>query len=142
MKNAYRTWFADVSATRGYPVPRIVVGTKNENPVTLTRQDWRGPQAGWRNDGLGHWEVEVAQAGLYDITVRTPAEQTARTVRLRIGQIDETQPLAAQADRAKFESVRLEPGQYRVEASVERGQGRAGAHYVDLLALEGPATDR
>ena len=141
MKAAYEAWFADVSATRGFPVPRIVVGTRYENPVTLTRQDWRGPQAGWRNDGLGYWEVEFAQAGSYDITVRTPAEQTARTVRLRIGQLEQTQPLAAQADRTTFESVRLEPGKYRVEASVERGQGRAGAHYVDLLARDVPASD-
>jgi arylsulfatase/arylsulfatase A len=142
MKAAYEAWFADVSATRGFPAPRIVVGTRHENPVTLTRQDWRGPQAGWRTDGLGYWEVNVAQAGEYDITVRMPAEQTARSVRLRIGQIEQIQPLAAQADRAKFHALRLEPGQYRVEAIVERGQSRAGPHYVDLLARDVPSNDR
>lgn len=142
MTAAYEAWFADVSATRGFPVPRIVVGTRHENPVTLTRQDWRGPQAGWRTDGLGHWEIEVAQASPYDVTVRTPAEQTARTVRLRIGRIEQTQPLAADADCAKFELVRVEPGKYRVEAIVERGQSRAGAHYVDLLARDITGDDR
>jgi arylsulfatase/arylsulfatase A len=142
MKAAYEAWFADVSATRGYPVPRIVVGTRHENPVTLTRQDWRGPQAGWRTDGLGYWEIEVARAGTYDITARVPAEQSVRTVRLRIGQLEHARSLAAQADRVTFDALRLAPGTYRVEAIVERGQSRAGAHYIDLLAREFPATSR
>ena len=72
MKQAYEAWFANVGATRGFPAPRILVGTKFENPVTLTRQDWRGPQAGWRSDGQGHWDIEVADAGSYEVTVRTP----------------------------------------------------------------------
>jgi arylsulfatase A-like enzyme len=142
MKAAYQAWFSDVSATRGFPAPRIVVGTRHENPVTLTRQDWRGPQAGWDNNGLGFWDVEVPQAADYDITVRTPAQQTARTLHLRIGPVEKTQPLAANADRVTFGSVRLEPGIRRVETIVEHGQSRAGAHYVDLFARDVPSEDQ
>ena len=35
--------------------------------MVLTRQDWRGPRAGWGPTGLGHWEVQVAEAGDYEI---------------------------------------------------------------------------
>ncbi len=141
MKSAYQAWFADVSATRGFPVPRIVVGTKHENPLTLTRQDWRGPRAGWDNEGLGYWDVEVPQAADFDITVRMPAKQVARSVHLRIGPNERTLPLAANVDRAIFEPVRLEPGKHRVEAIVEHGQGRVGAHYVDLFARDVASKD-
>ena len=40
------------------------IGTEHENPVVLTRQDWRGPKATWRPDGLGYWEVDVRDRGL------------------------------------------------------------------------------
>jgi hypothetical protein len=134
MKAAYEAWFADVSATRGYPVPRIIVGTRHENPLTLTRQDWRGPRAGWRNDGSGHWEIEIATASAYDVTVRTPARDAAAMVRLRIGKVELVQPLAVGTDRLTFKGLRLEPGQARVEATVEHAGSESGAHYVDLAA--------
>jgi arylsulfatase A-like enzyme len=141
MKAAYQTWFADVSATRGFSAPRIVAGTSHENPLTLTRQDWRGPQAGWDNVGLGHWDVELLQVSDYDITVRTPAKQADRKIHLRIGSIEKTRPLPPNVDRLTFGSVRLEPGRHRVEAIVEQGQSRAGAHYVDLFARDLPGEE-
>jgi arylsulfatase A-like enzyme len=133
MKAAYEVWFDNVSGTRGYPAPKIIVGTEHENPVTLTRQDWRGPKANWRNDGLGYWTVVVATSGRYDISVRTPAAKAESTARLRIGTTEMTRPLSAGLEQATFESVQLEAGEARVEASVERGGITAGAHYVDLL---------
>lgn len=140
MKAAYVAWFADVSATRGYPVPRILVGTEHENPITLTRQDWRGPRAGWRNDGLGHWEIDVAAAGSYDVTVRIPSAAAERTARLKIGPVELSQTWPAGADQLTFKAIRLEPGRARVEATVDQGDTTVGVHYVDLLslAIKGP----
>ena len=99
MKAAYDAWFADVGAHARLSAPRIVVGTRHENPLTLTRQDWRGARAGWREDSLGHWDVELAKAADYDVTVRSPAQAAARLRRLRIGEVDVSQPLPAGADR-------------------------------------------
>jgi len=61
LKDAYDAWFTDVSSTRGFPAPRILVGTDHENPVILTRQDWRGPQAGWAKNNRGYWDIDVAR---------------------------------------------------------------------------------
>ena len=69
LKTAYEAWFRDVSATRGYDPPKIVVGTAKENPVILTRQDWRGSKS-WSDLDHGWWEIEVAQPGAYDILIR------------------------------------------------------------------------
>ena len=59
MKKSYEAWFKDVSGTRGFDPPRIVLGSAHENPTVLTRQDWRGPDASWGPKGLGFWEVQV-----------------------------------------------------------------------------------
>ncbi len=136
MKTAYEKWFADVSKTRGYPSPRIVVGTLHENPVTLTRQDWRGAKAGWSDGSLGFWQIDVAVAGTYDITLRVPACETERISRLRIGESQWSEPVAAAASQAIYRGVRLKTGSFQLEALVERPAGVAGVHYVDILRHE------
>jgi arylsulfatase A-like enzyme len=133
MKTAYDKWLAEVSSTRGFPRPKIVAGTRHENPVTLTRQDWRGPRSGWGGDGVGHWSVEVAVAGRYDVTVRLPAQPEDATIRLSLGRIDRAAPLARGAEKVEFEDIALEPGEVDIAAVCELGAKRFGAHYVDLL---------
>ena len=66
LRAAYEEWFRDVSGTHGYAPPRIAIGSKHENPVILTRQDWRGPRAGWTDESLGYWEVDVVEDGMYE----------------------------------------------------------------------------
>ncbi|MEX2264549.1 MAG: sulfatase-like hydrolase/transferase [Bryobacteraceae bacterium] len=66
LRKGYEAWFKNVSATRGYDPPRILLGDAHENPVMLTRQDWRGAE-GWGPKDRGHWEVEVARGGTYQI---------------------------------------------------------------------------
>lgn len=134
MKAAYERWLADVGGTRGYPAPRIIVGTSHENPVTLTRQDWRGPRATWNAKGLGHWDVEVAQGGRYDITLRIPGVDEKRTAHLHVGDGEWSQPLAAGEGSTTFKDVQLSAGTFRLEAAVEQADSRVGVHYVDILA--------
>ena len=69
MYDEYKTWFHDVSSTRGYQPVRIALGSPRENPTILTRQDWRGPRAGESPGELGYWEVDVVQPGRFDITL-------------------------------------------------------------------------
>jgi arylsulfatase A-like enzyme len=79
MRKAYEEWFRDVSGTHGYAPPRIAIGSNRENPVILTRQDWRGPRAGWTEDSLGYWEVDVVQDGTYEFIVRfKPRDQEVK----------------------------------------------------------------
>jgi len=48
---AYEQWFDDVSHTRpdNYTPPRIHIGTVHENPVVLTRLNWRS-RGNWISD--------------------------------------------------------------------------------------------
>ena len=79
LKAQYDAWFNDVTAGRDYAVPsRIFLGAAQENPVLLTRQDWRGGGASWGPGGIGYWEVKVVARGPYEIEVAVQAVENGR----------------------------------------------------------------
>lgn len=118
LRKAYMDWFADVCATRGFDPPRIELGGARENPSVLTRQDWRGPRAGWAANSLGHWEVTVVEAGTYRIdALLAPLEVEARA-RLRLGGVDRVEPIPSRARDVHFRDVSLPEGQTRLELEI------------------------
>lgn len=129
MTAQYEAWFRDVTSGRDYSDPgiaRIAIGAPRENPVRLTRQDWRGPQAGWTPTSVGHWEVDVRRAGAYDIAVRFAALQTPGTVRVTLGGHTAMNALPAGATTATFTRVRLAPGAGRLEGWITQDERRIG----------------
>jgi arylsulfatase A-like enzyme len=136
LRKAYQAWFKDVSATRGYAPPRIHLGTPHENPVTLTRQDWRGPRAGWGGKALGHWEVKVAQAGVYDIRLRFRRLRQDGEATLKFGDLQRTQAIEKGATQCTFEGVKLPAGPGRLEAwitgALPEADATVGVNYVDV----------
>lgn len=133
MRQAYLDWFRDVSGERGYAPPRIHIGSPKENPAILTRQDWRGPEAGWGKKSTGYWEVEVLEEKRYDIRLRfQPVTQGAtayfkhRSILLR----HELKPGDAEV---LFEHVTLPQGPGRLEAWLDLGGETVGMNYVDVI---------
>lgn len=156
MRDGYRHWFEDVTAANGRAAPRIKLGTPHENPVVLTRQDWRGPRAGWGAKNLGHWDVEIAQAGDYEVTVQLavsavdsdpplagepavpPAAAVApRTLHLRAGGVEAERPLEPGQKSVKI-PVELPAGATQLEAWVAEGDETTGARSVEVLNLGEP----
>lgn len=136
LRRRYEAWFADVSSTRGYDPPRIHLGTEHEDPLTLTRQDWRGPRAGWQPQHLGHWEVLVAQAGSYRITLRFPSREGAKTAVLSIGELTHRQELDADVNECRFEGIVLPTGPARLQAELLGGEQPVGVDYVDVERID------
>jgi hypothetical protein len=133
LKKGYEQWFRDVSSTRGYDPPRIFLGTEHENPVVLTRQDWRiVGDDGWGDDSLGFWEVAVMNAGTYDIRVRFPKQTSAGRLEFRLGAADLAQPFAEGDEEISFPNVQLEKGPQTLEAKLLRGREAVGVAYVDI----------
>ena len=132
LRHETEAWFKDVSSTRGYAPPRIQIGAPEEAQTVLTRQDWRGPQASWDADGLGHWEVRVVRAGRYEVRLRMPALPAAAQAALRIGGKTLEMPVAQGASRAIFTGVELPEGPARIEAALKAGGRTFGPHYVDV----------
>jgi arylsulfatase A-like enzyme len=130
LRAAYEAWFQDVSATRGYDPPRIYLGTPHENPTILTRQDWRGPRAGWDKESLGYWEVDVRTAATYAVTLLFPPSPAERQAHFKLGGVDKSVSLAPGADTCVLEKVGLEAGPGRLEAWLDVGGRTVGVHYV------------
>ena len=168
MRDGYRHWFEDVTSSRARHAPRVVLGTPHENPAVLTRQDWRGPRAGWGAKDLGHWEVEIAEAGDYEITVHLAAdpakpadgakpagkgpdavagvEQPAaagapavpRTLHFRLGTVEVERPLEPGQKSMKLPALRLPAGAGSLEAWVTQGGQTTGVRFVEVLNLGEP----
>ena len=142
LKKRYDAWFEDVSNTRpnNYAPPRIHVGTPHENPVVLTRQDWRYDRdgRGWAPDAIGYWLLNVAEPGRYDIRLRfKPAENPGKAT-LKIGDHSRTLPIAANAEARTFVDVPLQRGDARLDAVLtheqDNGETRQrGVWQVDVL---------
>jgi hypothetical protein len=109
-----------------------VLGADQENPVTLTRQDWRGPRAGWRVDDLGYWEVRVAKEAIYKVTLKFSPRADAGRVHLKIGAIEKQAEIAPKATDVVFPDAKLVAGDARLEAWIEVAALTAGVNYVEL----------
>lgn len=133
MRARYDAWFADVSGTRGFAPVRISLGVFQENPVLLTRQDWRG--AGWAKADAGHWEVSVATPGRYDVTLIFDPADVARRATFSLGGQTREADIAAGTAEHRFEAVELHPDDGRVEARLDGSEAASGVRYVRVRRL-------
>lgn len=118
LRTGYEAWFRDVSATRNFEPPRIYIGTKYENPVLLTRQDWRGPLASWAPGGLGYWEVDVKDSGVYELTLLFPEAKENATAWASLGGARAEVAVTPGAKSAVIKLSGVAPGLSRAEAGL------------------------
>ena len=131
MHKDYVVWFKDVTATRGLEPARIELGGARENPSILTRQDWRGPRAGWNPNDLGFWEVQVARAGRFDVTLHLAPRRFPTVAHMSLNGANRKNALAAGATECTFQSLVIAAGVGRLEAWVEGNRASAGV--IDVI---------
>ncbi len=128
LKKQYEDWFVDVTKN-GFIPPRIIIGNEKESPVRLSRQDWRGPKAGWTPDSIGHWEVKIEKAGKYKVKLWSLGEFDG--YRVVVGDVVEKvdgKPMKASTTL----DMRLQAGPANIEASVTVGKTTRGVTHVEL----------
>ncbi len=135
MRSGYEDWLLDVTQTHGNVPPRIFLGTPYENPAMLTRQDWRGPRAGWREDSLGHWEVKIVEGGAYRIQCLFRAREETAQVSLRLSDVMLSRSAAAGETSCLFDSVPLQAGDTRLETWLSVAGATVGMDYVEVTKL-------
>ena len=135
LREQYSRWFEDVTASRRFEMPRIYIGTPFENPVLLTRQDWRGPLATWEPGGLGFWDVDVRSRGSYECTLLFPPAAVAGEVRVSLGGANVTAPIKQGASSARLSLGNLPRGPVRIEAALITNGPPVGPHYVSVRKL-------
>ena len=136
-KARYDAWFNDVTLGRDYTVPsRIFLGASRENPVLLTRQDWRGKEASWEASGIGYWEVNVVAGGHFVIKLRFDPLKSDGEATLSCGPVSARQAVNAGKTECVFSNVQLPHGPGRLEATLVNGRTRFGAQYVEVKRLD------
>jgi arylsulfatase/arylsulfatase A len=138
LRAEYDRWFEDVGSTRpnNYAPPRIQVGTKFENPVVLTRQDWRHTQGRpWAPGSMGHWLL-TATAGVYNVRCRFSASPDSGTAALQVNDKVLTVKLPPNAQACEFSDVGLPDGAVRFEVLLTHGQEQRGIHQADIEKIE------
>jgi arylsulfatase A-like enzyme len=126
-------WFRSVSASRGgFAPPRLAIGHPEENPTLLTRQDWRGPHAGWDAKAIGYWEVDVLRAAVYDVDLLfAPAAANGSAV-FKLGAVEQSTSFAAGAKSVQFRGLRLPAGPGRLEPVLKINGEEFGVQYVEV----------
>jgi len=132
LQGTYRSWFRNVSATRGFEPPRIQIGTPHENPTVLTRQDWRGPRASWDRDGFGFWEIEAPQPGTYDVSVRYSPRAEPAEVHLNVGPVRVEQKSEPGSQLCTFRAVKIPSGKFQIEAWLGADKNKTGGGVQDV----------
>jgi arylsulfatase A-like enzyme len=136
MRKGYEAWFHDVSSTRGYAPPRIFLGAAQENPVLLTRQDMRASTAGGGPRSLGHWEVEVARAGKFNVKLIFAETKTAGNARLKLGDVALQQPIEIGAKQCVWGGVQFPAGPASLTPEIVQAGDSTGVQYVDVEWIE------
>ena len=134
LRQEYDAWFDDVGSTRpdNYAPPRIFIGTPHENPVVLTRQDWRrlGEADNWGPASRGYWLLRAAAAGEYDLRCVFQPEDAPRSLEVKIAAFEQTVSLLAGVTEHTFEGVALPAGDARLDATLIRGATLRGVHQI------------
>ncbi len=131
---AYEAWFRDVGSTRGYTPSRIHIGNPAENPTVLTRQDMRGPKAGWANEALGHWEIDVERAGTYEVKLLFHGKPTR--VSLDVAGVKKEVDVPQGAREVTLTALSLPSGPARLEPSVMEGANARAVDYVEVKRVD------
>ena len=136
MKRSYEAWFRDVSTTRpdNYAPPRIHIGSEHENPVVLTRQDWRrlSDDSGWQPNSSGFWALRVERAGQYDVRVLWRKNKRPKSVSLEIGawtgatSVDDADPSTV------FRDITLVAGETKLLTKLRTNGKARGAYQVEV----------
>ncbi len=133
MKSRHADWYDNMASTRGFEQPMIHLATSKENPSTLTRQDWRGPEATWDDFGKGHWDVIVPRDGSYHVTLRFPATiQDDAIVRFQLGDYQKLERVKKGVAEHTFKNIKMTATGGKLEAWVQQGEKVTGVHYVDV----------
>jgi arylsulfatase/arylsulfatase A len=136
LKKAYDEWFEDVGNTRSdnYAPPRIHIGAEYENPVVLTRQDWRHIKGRpWAPNSNGYWMLYVASSGLYDIRARFKDNRAGGSAVLKIGTQEIKDKFSENQSALLFENVKLERENIDLQVTLSIANDTKGPWQVDVI---------
>jgi hypothetical protein len=128
----YETWFEDMRKTREFAPPRIVLDPAHEDPVLLTRQDWRGTKAGWGRENNGHWLVEAPKAAKVEVTLHFRSPGGPADLIFECGMSAGAKVRDGTTKMTLPKPLELPQGRHQLHAYLREGPKVYGVDYVEL----------
>jgi len=136
LRSAYEEWFSDVSSTRSdnYAPPRIHIGSDHENPVVLTRQDWRHIKGRpWGADSNGYWMLYVVRPGRYDVRLRFRPDPSPGEVVLELGGKRCKKSFEKNQEEVLFKAISMDRGSVDLKATLKLSGKTRGPWQVEVI---------
>ncbi len=135
LRAEYEQWFADVSNERGYEPIRTHIGSDHQNPVTLTRQDWRTPTKWTADATVGHWEIHVERSGEYTATVTIGPMEHEAVLFLKLADVEVRQDVPPGEGSVRVSGLSLPSGDARLDCFLDSDGQTSGARFVTIERL-------
>jgi arylsulfatase/arylsulfatase A len=132
LKTLYEAWFEDVMSnglTNPGP-PDIIIDGEHENPSVLTWQDRVADH--WSAGSNGHWELDFARDGRFDIQVDMPREFAPKKdgeLVLSIGNDAYEVPIQKGVESVSFPIITVSKGAKLLKADIHYGDGSVEGGY-------------
>lgn len=98
--------------------PKIVIGSEEENPTLLNRNDAKGQPGIWAQDTIyGYWDVEFASTGYYDLDYFFLNNFSGEgRIRLNLKPIEYTKKITSDNhNKINLQHIYVPAGNYRLE---------------------------
>lgn len=136
MLKEYEAWFRDVRSERYFTPPRIHLASPLEDPVTLTRQDWRGPETAWEPGDIGGWDVDVLRSGKFDVDL-VFVQGLPGAVHIDLAGTKAEARIGPGSRTCRIDNVELPQGPGRLRAWIDRPNGAVGVYQMILHQRKG-----
>lgn len=137
LKHLLDRWYGEVmESPHLVDPPRIVLGSEEENPVILGRNDWKGPMArDWNSaEAFGTWEIRVVDPGPYRVTMvfRDPLPGRGRVVLQSGSRHNWIRQFEPGATEIILDEVLLNSGDQSLGGWWESGSQMATPFYIEI----------
>jgi arylsulfatase len=134
LKSNLDSWIKD-DAWKINADPIILIGSPEENPTLLNRNDAKGQPGIWAQDSIyGYWDVEVTNTGLYDFNYTFLHNFSGKgKIRLNLKPLEYTREISTSDQKEiSLKKVFVQAGNYRLETWYEP----ANAVYILPFSVE------
>ena len=133
LKADYDQFFTS-ACSEGFEPVRTWIGSDQQNPVILTRQDWQG--GGLFDGALGVYNLDIKTTGTYRITCRwSELLEDTYAVTLKINDLTFKKEIMRSESECRFDEVVLPEGVSSLEAWVEIDGKKNGFRFIEIEKL-------
>ncbi len=127
LKKEMEDWYFKTAAhpnnRKSHPA---IVGTKNENPVVLNRNDAKGSPGIWIQEEIfGYWDIRIAESGKYSVKVKFIREiSEPGTLFVKLYPFQYASVSSEIGDNMKIDNIFLNADDYRFEVYFQTKSGK------------------